>query len=191
MISKEDQIELVQRIAQGDQAAFAAFYDAVASPLYTLAMSVLHQEQDAAEVVQDVLMAVWQQAERYSMERAAPFTWLVVMTRNKAIDRLRHRARRPVAASLSAAEHGREWELTDPSPDPAKTMASSEDAEAVGGFLREISPEQRQAITLAYWQGLTHVEIAEYLGQSVGTIKSRIRDGLAKIRNKVERRFVR
>ena len=191
MISKEDQIELMHRIAGGDQNAFVSLYDAVSSPLYTLAMTILHQEQDAAEVIQDVLMAVWQQAQRYSIERAAPFTWLVVMTRNKAIDRLRQRSRRPVSSSISSTENGPDWDIQDPAPDPLKALTVSEDASALGGFLQEISPEQRQAITLAYWQGLTHVEIAEHLGQSIGTIKSRIRDGLSKIRYKAERRFAR
>ncbi len=170
---------LLERLAGGDQSALAALYDATSRLVYGLALRILGDPADAEEVTLDVYTQAWRQVGRYDASRGDALTWLLTLTRSRAIDRLRSRAgsRKREQALDTAAE------LATSEPDPESRSAFAERARRVRSALAVLSPEQRQVIELAYFEGLTHVEIAERIRQPLGTAKSRIRLGMAKLRD--------
>jgi RNA polymerase sigma-70 factor (ECF subfamily) len=170
---------LLERLAGGDQSALATLYDATSRLVYGLALRILGDPADAEEVTLDVYTQAWRQVGRYDASRGDALTWLLTLTRSRAIDRLRSRAgsRKREQALDTAAE------LATEGPDPESQSAYAERARRVRGALSVLSPEQRQVIELAYFEGLTHVEIAERIAQPLGTAKSRIRLGMAKLRD--------
>ena len=171
-----DDQALLARIAAGDTAALAALYDAYASLAYGLALRILRDRQTAEEVVQDAFMAVWRRAASYRPERGEVRSWLLSVVHHRAIDRVR--GRRASSAEVDLAD--------------APELADRADVwdEAWGGLERdvivaavnELPDEQRRAIELAFFAGLTHVEVAQKLGEPLGTVKGRIRLGLLKLR---------
>ena len=170
---------LIRRLADGDSSALSALYDATNRLVHGLALRILSDTSDAEEVTLDVYTQAWRQVARYDSSRGDAVTWLLTLTRSRAIDRLRSRAgARKREQALDAA-----GELAADSPDPESQSAFSERARRVRRALSVLSPEQRQAIELAYFEGLTHVEIAERIREPLGTAKSRIRLGMAKLRD--------
>ncbi|MDQ6631892.1 MAG: sigma-70 family RNA polymerase sigma factor [Verrucomicrobiota bacterium] len=178
--------ELLQRIAQGDRQAFAALYDCYAKPLYSFAVKVLNDSTDAEDVLQEVFLQIWEKAAAFDETVGKPFSWAVTMTRNKAIDRLRSKQRR-----------GRVFEEV---ADNAAVMETAMEAPVNENFFRDeaihvraavigLPKEQRHPIELAFFCGLTHLEIAEQLKEPLGTIKARIRRGLLRLRNGLEGRI--
>ncbi len=171
----------VRRVAAGDEAALAALYDEHARPVYSLIVRILGDEGEAEEVLQDVFAQAWQQAQRYDAVRGTVAAWLLNMARTRALDRLRARRARPdrTAATpdqtLSA--------LPAPAIDPADAIAAERDVEQLRKALHELPAVQRRAIELAYFEGLTQSEIAGRLAEPLGTIKTRIRLGLLKLRD--------
>lgn len=197
--SAPDDAELVAQIAAGGEAAFGAVYDRHADAVYGTVMRFLHDREAAEEVVQDVYLAVWRHAGQYTPTVGSLLGWLLGIARNKAIDRMRATARRPRLVVLGDPDDGREAALEramatgrpvggvgtgDPGPEEAAARAWTK--AVVMTALSALPAPERQAIRLAYEEGLTQVEIAERLGWPLGTVKTRTRRGLATLRAVLE-----
>jgi RNA polymerase sigma-70 factor (ECF subfamily) len=168
-------------VAAGDEAALAALYDEHARPVYSFILRILGDEGDAEDVLQDVFAQAWRQASRYDAIRGTVAAWLLNMARTRAIDRLRARRARPdSAASTPDQALGA---LPAPVIDPADALATERDVEQLRKALHALPVVQRRAIELAYFEGLTQSEIAGRLDEPLGTIKTRIRLGLLKLRD--------
>jgi RNA polymerase sigma-70 factor (ECF subfamily) len=181
-----DDRDLLARIAGGDQAALGALYDRYVSAAFGLALRILADHGTAEEVVQDAFVAVWRRADSYRAERGEPRSWLLSIVHHRAIDRVR---------GPSAAARRAEVEL-DPALDSVDgadvwSAAWAQLARAeIEAALASLPAEQREAIDLAFFGGLTHVEVAERTGQPLGTIKGRMRLGLQKLRTELQGRAV-
>jgi RNA polymerase sigma-70 factor (ECF subfamily) len=172
--------DTIRRVARGDGDALAALYDRHSRAVYSLALRVLGDTNEAEEVVQDVFAQAWRQAARYDTSRGAVVAWLLVMTRSRAIDRLR--ARRGLQPLAGDSEHALDV-LSDPAAGPEREALTAEARSRVRQALEQLPFVQRLAIELAFFEGLTHVEIAERLELPLGTIKTRIRLGLMKLKD--------
>jgi RNA polymerase sigma-70 factor (ECF subfamily) len=169
---------LIARMAQGDGDALAELYDRHARPVYSLAVRILRDARDAEDVVQEVFAQAWRQASRYTASRGAVIAWLLTLARSRAIDRLRARRARPEGASDDAAGIA----LVDASPPIEHQLVSAEQVARVRAAVDDLPLLQRIAIELAYFEGLSHVEIADRLEQPLGTVKTRIRLAMGKLR---------
>ncbi|MGH9844783.1 MAG: sigma-70 family RNA polymerase sigma factor [Blastocatellia bacterium] len=169
---------LILSIAERDQAAFARFYDLTNRLVFSVVLRILGDHTMAEEVTHDVYMQVWNQAAGYNAERGTPFAWLMTMARSRAIDRTR-----------SAQCRKRENEPLDtvfnyaaPSEDPEEASIFAERRRLVRRALQSLSDDQRQVIEIAYFSGLSQSEIAERLRIPLGTVKTRMRTGLMRLR---------
>jgi RNA polymerase sigma-70 factor (ECF subfamily) len=170
-------VRLLGDIARGDREAFARFYDLHAGLVHTLALRMLRERGEAEEVVQDVFLQAWRQAWTYSRDRGTPEAWLITMARSRGIDKLRSRRRR--------GEMVRPAEDPDRLTEPVALESASGPAEAratLGGALGDLPAAQRSVLELAYFDGLTQTEIAARLGEPLGTVKTRMRSGLERLR---------
>jgi RNA polymerase sigma-70 factor (ECF subfamily) len=169
---------LVQRMAEGDQSALAALYDATNRLVYGLILRVLNDASSAEEVLLDVYTQVWRQAASYDTGRGTPLAWLTTIARSRAIDRLRSgwqdQQRKEPLDSLGDAPAN--------AASPEDMTVASERQQFVRAALAALSPEQREVIELAYYSGLSHSEIAAKLNQPLGTVKTRTRLGMMKLR---------
>jgi RNA polymerase sigma-70 factor (ECF subfamily) len=169
---------LIRRMAGGDREAFAAFYDRYASLAFALIRRILPQPAEAEEVLQEVFWQAWTEAERYDGRRGSPEAWVLMRSRSRAIDRLRAIRRRgetfvtPVEETLAQTA-----DRKTPSPG-----ALAEDRKLVASALARLPDPQRRVIELAFFEGLTQAEIAERLGEPLGTVKTRTRAGLERLR---------
>ena len=173
--------EVVQRIATGDSNAFASFYDAFSGALYSLAFKILGSAEEAEDVLQTACLRMWDDAVRFDPRRGTPFTWAYTITRSKALDRLRLRQRR-----AQLMESGGTQELVAQSigtPSAEDELVDRERATAVRSALGTLPEDQREAIELAFFSGLTQQEIAARLGEPLGTVKARIRRGMMKLKS--------
>ncbi len=171
----------VQRMAGGDGTALADLYDRHGRSVYALANRMLTDPAEAEDLTQDVFTLAWKNAARYDPARGAVAAWLLVTTRTRAIDRIRARRSRPQRGS---DDDGRKMAaIPDASPSVDVIVATSQDAARVRGALADLPVDQRDALDLAYFQGLSHSEIAERTGIPLGTIKTRIRSGLQRLRD--------
>ena len=172
---------LLQRIATGDGEAFRRFYDRYASLAFTFAIRLLGSRSDAEDLLQEVFLQVWRQAQSYNPERGSPEAWLITMTRSRAIDKLRSIRRRD----------------TSPLPaDEALPLAGGTQVEpptqaleaklTVEGVLTKLPAAQRTVLEMAYFDGLTQSEIAAQLREPLGTVKTRMRAGLERLRGFLE-----
>lgn len=175
-------LPFVQAMAKGKQEAMGQLYDATSGMVHGLVLRILEQKEDAEEVTLDVFMKAWRNASTYSPERGAVIAWLLMMARSMAIDRIRNRKAQPKVADLPE-----DW------PDPPAPDASPEQQTAFAQWRRRVQmaladlpPEQRQALALAFFSGLSHAELAAKLGQPLGTVKTRIRLGLLRLRKSLE-----
>src|SRR5690349_19841149 len=170
------------RMAQGEGDAVAELYDRHARSIYSLAVRILGDSAEAEDVVQEVFSQAWRQASRYSASRGAVAAWLLTMARSRAIDRLRAKRARPggVSDDRVAAK------LADAGPPADSQVLSSEQVARVRAALDELPLLQRAAIELAYFEGLTHAEIASRLEQPLGTVKTRIRLAMLRLRDVLE-----
>ena len=169
----------VIRMARGDGSAVAELYDRHSRAIYSLALRMLTDSAEAEDVVQDVFTQAWRQASRYDASRAPVIGWLLVMARARALDRLRARKSRISVTAFDVA-------TTDPA-DPGLALdqlaISNEEAARVREALAALPDGQRETIELAYYKGLSQSDIAERLSQPLGTVKTRMRAGLLKLRD--------
>jgi RNA polymerase sigma-70 factor (ECF subfamily) len=175
---QEQDLATLGRIARGESEALEELYDRHARSIYSLAFRILRDPADAEEVVQDVFSQAWRQAARYDAARGAVVAWLLTLTRSRAIDRLRARGVGTSGASTDRAID----RIPEASAGIEASLLSAELVERVRMALDALPLMQRVALELAYYEGLTHVEIAERLEQPLGTIKTRIRAALMKLR---------
>jgi RNA polymerase sigma-70 factor (ECF subfamily) len=173
---------LIEHMAQGRQEALAQLYDKTAPLVNGLLMRILDLPQDAEEVLLDVYMKAWRNAKSYSPDRGTVQAWLFTMARSVAIDRIRQRRARPSTLPL---EFQGVPEPPSNADSPEQQSAAAQRRRQVQLLLDELPPEQRDVVTLAYFGGLSHSELAGRLGQPLGTIKSRIRMGLTHLRNRL------
>jgi RNA polymerase sigma-70 factor (ECF subfamily) len=173
---------LLARVGKGDHQAFSQLYDHSSTLLFTLAVRILGNHEEAAELLQDVYLEVWRKVSRYDVGRGTPVAWLVTLTKSRAIDRLRARVTRGSQAtnSLDAVTAA---QVTDAAPSQFETQADQELRAAVGAAVAGLPQAQHQAIELAYYQGLSHTEIAARLNPPLGTVKTRIKLGMSKLRD--------
>ena len=174
---------LIQQVAQQDREAFSQLYDRFSNLVFTLAMRMLRVRSDAEDLLQEVFVQVWRQAENYSAERGSPEAWIINIARSRAIDKIR---------SIRRME--KSFVLTD---DPARvesgenvasSAAESEARLAMNSAMANLPEAQRKVLELAYFDGLTQSEIAERLAEPLGTVKTRMRSGIQRLREIVSSR---
>lgn len=175
-VSQVSDIALLQAIARGDEAALARLYDQYRVILFGLLVRILNSREEAEDVLQEVFLQVWRRAGDYDEQRGKPFTWLVTLTRSRAIDRLRALGSRQRLATSAAQEQPEE------ASDALKETYRSEQREIVQRALADLPEEQRRTLLLAYFEGLTQTEIAAKLNAPLGTVKTRMRSALTKLR---------
>ena len=170
--------ECVRRCAVEETAALAQLYDESSAVVYAVAIRMLGNEADAEEVTLDTYTQIWRTASGYDPERGSVSAWLVTIARSRAIDRLRTRT----ARTHREDPLDRGAEPRDTSADPEESAILSQRRRQVLAALEQLPAEQRRALELAYFSGLPHGELAERLGQPLGTVKTRIRLGMMKMR---------
>ena len=169
-------VELLKAIVRQDETALADLYDRYRVILFSLLVRILNSREEAEDVLQEVFLQVWRRAADFDENRGRPFTWLVTLTRSRGIDRLRSLAARERVALAGARKPSEE--VSDAVADAYR----SEQRGLVTTALAQLPDEQKRALMLAYFDGLTQSEIAEKLDAPLGTVKTRMRSGLIKLR---------
>ncbi len=180
--NKELDVELLRQIADGNRAAFAQFYDRHSTLMFSVACKILSDTSEAEDVLQEVFVQIWEKAKSFDPKLGKASSWAAILVRNKAIDRLRASQRRTRLAEDAEAE----FVLPDSSESANDAAYGHEKAKLIQSAIGSLPEEQRRAIELAYFSGLTQNEISEKLGEPLGTIKARIRRGLLKLRDQLE-----
>ncbi len=174
-----DDAQLIAKIAQGDRSALGLLYERFSTPLYSLAVKILGNETEAKDVLQEVFLLIWNKASGFKADRGSAFSWVVALLRNRAIDRIRSRRR-----------HGELLEAHAPDLEPSGSATTSsaencelnERAREVRAAMGQLTDDQRRVLRLAFFEGLTQVEIAAQLKEPLGTIKARAYRGMARLR---------
>jgi RNA polymerase sigma-70 factor, ECF subfamily len=171
-----DPTTLIASVANGDQAAFASLYDVLAPTIFGVVRRVLRDGSQAEEVTQEVFVEIWKQAARFDAGRGSVRTWAVTIAHRRAVDRVRseqsHRDRQVTVAAAAV----------DAPTSPEDDAVDAEDRQRARAAMATLPAAQREALELAFYDGLTHVQISEHLGVALGTVKTRIRDGLIRLR---------
>jgi RNA polymerase sigma-70 factor (ECF subfamily) len=172
--------DLLRRSARGDQQAFAELYDATSSRVFGLAVRVVRDPAQAEEVAQEAFMEVWKTSSRFDPERGSALSWLMTICHRKAVDRVRS-----AEASTRRDTTYHQQNSTIDHDATADAAQASMEAQRVRNALKGLTDVQREAIELAYFGGYSHTEVAGILDLPVGTAKTRIRDGLIRLRDKM------
>lgn len=173
---QDNDVELLRAVASQDEAALAQLYDRYRVILFGLLMRILNNREEAEDVLQEVFLQVWRRAADFDENRGRPFTWLVTLTRSRGIDRLRTLAARERVAVAGARDE------SEAVSDAASDAFRSEQRGLVNNALAQLPDEQQRPLMLAYFDGLTQTEIAARLGAPLGTVKTRMRTGMMKLR---------
>jgi RNA polymerase sigma-70 factor (ECF subfamily) len=169
--------DLLSRTALGDRKAFAELYEATKSKLFAVSLRIVRERHLAEEVLQDSFVNIWNHASAYAQAKSAPTTWMTAIVRNRSLDIVRRTREEPDVDDTLAAN------MTDESAAPLREMQERAEAHSLRECLQELEGEQRQSIALAFYQGLSHSELAEHLRRPLGTVKTHIRRGLLKLRD--------
>jgi RNA polymerase sigma-70 factor, ECF subfamily len=180
---KDRDIELLQRIGAKDRAAFGEFYDPHSTLMFSIASKILNDASEAEDVLQETFLQIWEKAGRFDPKLGKASSWAAILVRNKAIDRIRASQRRTRLAEEAGLESAIAAEVSETTNE---TVHGHEKAKLIQAAIVQLPAEQRQAIELAYFSGLTQNEISEKLHEPLGTIKARIRRGLLKLRDQLE-----
>ena len=181
---KFDDPTLLKLIAKADQNALGELYERLSRLVYSIALNALNDPSLAEEVTQDVFLRVWQRADTYRAESGKVVTWIAGITRNRAVDQIRYRNIRP--QSNQVPWDTEVFELQDESQDVEVSAAQNEQRKRVRRAVSQLPPEQQQVLALAYFQGYSHSEIADYLDEPLGTVKTRIRLAMKKLKQALE-----
>lgn len=178
-VPEPDDATLLQAVARRDEAAFSTLYDRLSRPVFSLVVRIVRSRAEAEEVLQEAFWQVWERAPDYRAELGTAFCWIVTVARRKAIDRLRANSRH-----LQRIEEAQGAAVDDDFMAPAglDLLSAGERSDAVQKALAKLNLDERRAIALAFFDGLTHEEISEVLRSPVGTVKARIRRGLLKLK---------
>ncbi|MDQ0944690.1 MULTISPECIES: sigma-70 family RNA polymerase sigma factor [unclassified Streptomyces] len=170
--------QLLGLVARGDQEAFSRVYDAVCGPVLGLVRAVLRDPAQSEEVTQEVLIEVWRTAARFQPSRGSAMTWILTLAHRRAVDRVR--------SAQAATDRERRAALLEQTPaydEVTEQVEARLEREQVRRCLRGLTELQRQSVTLAYYRGLAYREVAELLSVPLGTVKTRLRDGLIRLRD--------
>ena len=178
-------LDLLARIRASDASALDALYARYASPVYSLVWKILQNAEESEDVALDVFWQIWRQADRYDPSRGAPPAWIFTVARSRAIDRLRARQRRE-DRTISFDDPAAKLDPLDEEVGPDQVASFRQTRDAVREAMQTLPPAQREAVELAFFKGLTHVEIATKLRQPLGTVKTRIRQGLIRLRRQLD-----
>lgn len=180
---EKQQAQLLRRIAVKDSEALSEFYDQTAASLFSFALRILNNPHDAEEVIQDVFVHIWNKAASFDSEIGLAFSWSMSIVRNRCIDQIRSRQRR--SRVIVETNDGMEAE---PQIEPVATgtLLVTDELEAVRSALGTLPNDQKLAIEMAFFGGLSHYEIADKLNEPLGTVKARIRRGMSKLRDGLE-----
>lgn len=171
-------LDTVARMAAGDESALATLYDRHATPVYSLALRITRRPEDAEDVTQQVFTQAWRTAARHDRARGAVAAWLLMMARSRAIDCLRRRD----PARDGTADDSQLAAIPDPEPSVEYVVATRQQVEQVNMAMAALPDEQRRALELAYYEGLTQREIASRTSTPLGTVKTRVRTALMSLR---------
>ncbi|HQR07490.1 MAG TPA: sigma-70 family RNA polymerase sigma factor [Gemmatales bacterium] len=167
---------LIAGISRGDAASLAALYDRYAPRAFGLILQILKNQTDAEDVVQETFLQVWQQAGRYDSRKGKPTVWILLLARCRALDRLRKKQSKLFAVQENVSEP------PSPAPSTDEAIQLNESQKLICSALCTLSQEQQEPIRLAFYEGLTHMEIAEQVRLPLGTVKTRIRTGMQTLR---------
>jgi RNA polymerase sigma-70 factor, ECF subfamily len=174
----QDLSDLLARSGLRDQQAFAALYRCVAAKLFAVALRITRRRDGAEEVLQESFVNIWNNAATYNPAKSAPMTWMTAIVRNRALDWLR----RPREVELGQEYEDRMAAIADDTPGPEALMTRSREAAALADCMKRLTPDQQQSITLAFFHGLSHGELAAQMRKPLGTVKTWVRRGLDQLK---------
>lgn len=174
---REMLVSAISRVATGDRGALRDVYDRTATKLFGLCLRILGDESEAEDTMQEIYLTVWKRAGSFDPARSSPITWLTVIARSRAIDRLRSSTRIRAALPIEAA-----GEIHDPAPDVTTVLEGSQDSSRLNACVEELDQRQAKAIREAFFGGMTYPQLADRAGVPLGTMKSWIRRSLIKLR---------
>lgn len=180
--NREALVLAISRAAKGDRIALREVYDRTSAKLFGLCLRILGDTSEAEDTMQEIYLTVWQRAGSFDPARSSPITWLTVIARSRAIDRLRSSGRSRASLPIENA-----FEVHDPSPDAVTLLEAGQDASRLNGCVEELDQRQAKAIREAFFGGMSYPQLAERAGVPVGTMKSWIRRSLIKLRECFER----
>ena len=188
--------QLLARTGAGDRAAFERLYERSSGHLFAVVLRIQRDRAAAEDLLQEVYVAVWKAAGSFDAARSQPLTWLTSIARNRAIDSLRRAHAQPQLESTTRADDDDERPdlvdtMADGGPGPLELLDRASDARALGRCMERLSPSQRQSLALAFFDGLSHAEVAERLREPLGTVKSWVRRALATLKGCLESSVLR
>jgi RNA polymerase sigma-70 factor (ECF subfamily) len=192
-----DLSRLLARAGVGDRAAFATLYERTSSHLFAVVLRINRDRAQAEDILQEVYVSVWRAAQSFDAAQSQPLTWLTSIARNRAIDSLRReqtqpRLQTPGAAAGTDAEDEDVYDtVADAAPGPLDLLSRATDARALGECMDKLSALQRQSVALAFYQGLSHAEVADQLHQPLGTVKSWVRRALLTLKSCLQGAVIR
>ena len=181
LIANERLADLLSRCGVGDRKAFAALYDATKSKLFAVSLRIVRERHIAEEVLQESFVSIWNNAGKYALDKSAPMTWMTAIVRNRSLDIVR----RPLVEFADQDDYFA-LNMEDPAPGPPDQFASRREQASIERCMKNLDGDQLQTISLAFFHGLSHSEVADHLGRPLGTVKTHIRRGLQKLKGCLE-----